>query len=714
MFHFDEKRFFRGECEHPGHFPHEKPRYTMTEEIEHTAAHMRETIDRLLKFEERCKVEFDRLSQNLSSDNVIFKTTMREAWTTFISEVKNEINVFEGNVDATVSLFQKNTESNYATLSEEVREQLRVGLLEFDQKVVAFETAYVNAFDAFKEAFNKRVENYNANHLQSFAEYQINVNKIVSDFENEIRTTVTDCRREMSDAVMYMKANLNASLEDLLYTMHGEGTLTGVIDSTIVANVRQKGAVGDGVADDTAVIQNVITNNRNVLIDGGTFLVSGSIVVPSDTVVTIRNAKILSNSSTNKETIFKLTNVENVRIYGENATLEMAKPATAQQACIQIADSQNIIIDGLTLAKAGGDGLLIGGSASDIVRDVEISNCVIDNNRRNGVSFIGGINGLNLHDCVIKNTSGAEPQVGIDFEPWDISLFNENIQVYSCRFEGNANGALTVFENTRHVNIFNNWFDGNVSVKVNNDYTDNAAACPTDITFYGNTFMSTLYFYRILHGAWVVRGNTFNGGQLYVEHTVNVHADKAKEAAAKLIANNLFNGSKVPISIGNNANILIADNVANDCNVFFDAYGFFNSVVKNNFVNGYNVKLDASYVIHFNGIVDNVKVEGNVVQQNADANIVSTVVHFQGGSATNCVVENNNFAGAVFGKAVTFNAQADNLARNNKTPVYAGIAESLPVASAKFVGVIVTYLRENQPVVMVCKPSETGFEWSEI
>jgi hypothetical protein len=47
MFNIDEKHFMP--CEpHAGSFPSEKPRYTVTEEVEHTAREMKNTIDRLL------------------------------------------------------------------------------------------------------------------------------------------------------------------------------------------------------------------------------------------------------------------------------------------------------------------------------------------------------------------------------------------------------------------------------------------------------------------------------------------------------------------------------------------------------------------------------------------------------------------------------------------------------------------------------------------
>lgn len=240
MFNFDEKRFFGENVHKPtGHFPPEKPRYTMTEEVEHTARQMRETIERLLRFEERAKSEIDDMLRNVTSDNVIFKSTMREAWATFIQEVKNEVNIFEGNIDSTVALFQKDMESNYATLSEDVQLQIENNLKLYVEKLTAFEEGYLSAFSAFKTTINERIEMYNQNNTQTFIDFQQNLNERLHNYEAELTSVFNDYKTtlnetvnnfkntwateienrlneqdtEISNAVAYMKTNLETSIQ---------------------------------------------------------------------------------------------------------------------------------------------------------------------------------------------------------------------------------------------------------------------------------------------------------------------------------------------------------------------------------------------------------------------------------------------------------------------------------------------------------------------
>lgn len=157
MLDFYDKRFM-GECRPADKpCPPEKPRYTMTEELHHLARRTHETIDRVLRFEEDMQKKFDELMATLTSDNVIFKTTLQESWSAFLQEVKNEVNLFEANVDNTIALYQKDIESNYATLSDDVRRQILDNLATYEAKVDAFELAYIDAFDAFKEVVNGRV-----------------------------------------------------------------------------------------------------------------------------------------------------------------------------------------------------------------------------------------------------------------------------------------------------------------------------------------------------------------------------------------------------------------------------------------------------------------------------------------------------------------------------------------------------------------------------
>ena len=286
MFDIDKymhKPFFERECrpEPPCGFgpppSHEKPRYTMTEEVEHTARLMRETIDRLLKFEERAKAELSDLSKNVMSDNVIFKNAMHESWTTFLMEVKNEINVFEANMESDVKMFKAEIESNYATLSEDVHNQIAENLATFEQKVADFEAKYEKEFtdltssiqeqyNAFVASVNQRIDNYNENTAQAFADFKRQMQAQLNTFEqtmeanydnftesvgnsiHEFRTNWEQIITErlaaqdavISDAEMYMKTNLEHHVETLIGDMHANGEFIDIIEGEVFNDLESK------------------------------------------------------------------------------------------------------------------------------------------------------------------------------------------------------------------------------------------------------------------------------------------------------------------------------------------------------------------------------------------------------------------------------------------------------------------------------------------
>ncbi len=95
---------------HP-HEPHHPPHHTLPETVEMLMAETRATCARLLEFERRLEHKYDDMTRQLTSDNVIFKNTFAEAHRQFIQEVKNEVNIFEGNMNAALTLFQKTMEA---------------------------------------------------------------------------------------------------------------------------------------------------------------------------------------------------------------------------------------------------------------------------------------------------------------------------------------------------------------------------------------------------------------------------------------------------------------------------------------------------------------------------------------------------------------------------------------------------------------------------
>lgn len=272
MFDIDKymhKPFFERECEphnHCGPMHHEKPRFTMTEDVEHAARLMRETIDRLLKFEERVKRECADLAKNLSSDNVIFKNTMHEAWTTFLMEVKNEVNVFESTVNADLELFKSGIETEYATYKDSVNERLSAYVQDYETRMSALSESIQDQYNSFVEATNARIDANNETVSQALADYQRKLTTELNTFEqtmnaqyatftesvgnsfHEFRETWEQIITErlaaqdgrISDAEMYMRANLEASLATMIGDMHANGEFADIIEGEVFNDLESK------------------------------------------------------------------------------------------------------------------------------------------------------------------------------------------------------------------------------------------------------------------------------------------------------------------------------------------------------------------------------------------------------------------------------------------------------------------------------------------
>lgn len=666
MFDRDKKPWWADPCEE--HQPH-KPVYTPTEEIHK----MRATIDRLLKFERYLQDEFDARLKELTSDNVIFKETYTKEFNNFLDEVRGEIVDFEQTVNNTVELYERAIREDYAELSADTAKQIE------------------DNYNTFINQLNEYIENLNTN----FAQYKVNVNGLFAKheleceqdreaFKEEMRQAKADldeqyneCKETVDNAVLYMKTNLANSLTVVLEEMEQNGELGDVVAEVLTpqvearisklesATVEHYGAVGDGIVDDTNAIKTALASAKRIVFADKIYSISDTITVPTGTTIEIKNAKIVSKATANKKYVFDLTNVENVEIIGTNATLEMTKPSTTQQACINIANSKNIVIEGLTLKGAGGDGIIIGGTETVKAEDVEVRECVIDNNRRNGISVIGGVDGVYIIDNLIKNTAGATPELGIDIETWKDTLYNENIVIKDNRFKNNTNGDITVFENSRNIEITGNHC-GRVSVKVNTAYNDNVSACPTNILVNGNTMSSNLYIYNVPYAQYTVINNVFNNGYVIIDGTFTVTEEKVANCPAKLVKGNTFNTCDVAFYVWYTANITVTDNIANECKRFTNIGNSRFVEVSNNKVKGYNVGGDVENLIDLNGTCVEVRVTDNIIRKSANTVDLAKLIYVRGGNVTKSLFYNNDFfdTGVSVNDAITYGNRNDNVDGN--------------------------------------------------
>ncbi len=132
---------------------------------------------------------------------------------------------------------------------------------------------------------------------------------------------------------------------------------------------------------------------------------------------------------------------------------------------IFIRNAENIYISGITCEYFWGDGVYIYPGAVNekvkpICRNIVIDDVTCTNNRRQGISVVGGEN-ITIKNSKLANTGvvrGTPPSAGIDIEPakdWSVN----NILIENCEFENNGNAT----EYPADLQVINNY--GTVIVK---------------------------------------------------------------------------------------------------------------------------------------------------------------------------------------------------------------------------------------------------------
>lgn len=217
------------------------------------------------------------------------------------------------------------------------------------------------------------------------------------------------------------------------------------------------GAVGDGVADDTAAFKLAVgaikDGVRTLYIPCGTYLVSENIELVSNMTLegesfnsvikrigtSLENYNVIACNGLDDVTI------KNLHIQGERN--EHSGTTGEWGMCIGIRGCNNTTVKDCKLTDAWGDGVYIGTYNDSPCTNTVIENCVIDNNRRQGISVINS-NRLIVRGCIITNTKGTRPEAGIDFESnYSTDVCKENI-VENCVFAGNAGGAVVLGNHT--------------------------------------------------------------------------------------------------------------------------------------------------------------------------------------------------------------------------------------------------------------------------
>ena len=251
-----------------------------------------------------------------------------------------------------------------------------------------------------------------------------------------------------------------------------------------IVNVKDCGAKGDGITDDTEAIQHAIMNGRTIYFPDGTYLLnkclwdvsnasksSALYIAPHQRLIFDPGAVLLRGSDAvnhmlytgNDSNATDYNGTSDIEIIG--ATFDENKSLSTNCTPLNLSHAKNIKIKNCKFINASGTWHSIEVNSS---KDVYISECVFENNSNeediqidsaNGTGNLGSNDGtpcdnIHIYNCTF-DTQGHVAIGGHD------SGQHKNIRVYNNIFRSNGNpdrGHCAFTENTRYIDVYNNTF----------------------------------------------------------------------------------------------------------------------------------------------------------------------------------------------------------------------------------------------------------------
>ncbi|TYA71912.1 right-handed parallel beta-helix repeat-containing protein [Seonamhaeicola marinus] len=263
--------------------------------------------------------------------------------------------------------------------------------------------------------------------------------------------------------------------------------------------------------------------------------------------------------------------------------------------CIE-GESQNVTVENMILGKANGDGVLIVGSGvgqDQMLTDININRNNFSDNRRQGVSIVGGRHIL-IENNEFHHTNGTAPEFGIDIE--GAGRINDSIVIRTNYFHHNKGGDIVNTDGTDIIvenNILlqgqsNTYIDGplvywkNASWTIRNNnitmrtqsvnnwngiimYSNSSPKTNPDTTFVHNNTLNKCGMYMYNGADLSVRNNIMLEGHLAfsemdnlilennsVEHPDECWAYRFRQVSGTADGNN-YNGTLIDIPLQQNA-----------------------------------------------------------------------------------------------------------------------------------------------------------------
>lgn len=217
-------------------------------------------------------------------------------------------------------------------------------------------------------------------------------------------------------------------------------------------NVRWFGVVGDGVNDQSAVIQAMLNNPkyRNIFFPKSTASYRiRSIRIPSNSTLTFEEGTVVEGMGTlnTSEKMMYMYDVDNIVIRGYGTLFkDHRENYTSDQwrHIFSLEGVSNAVIEGMAANDSGGDGFYLGaGSVRKVSENIKFINVSANNNRRSGMSITTAKN-VDIINPILSNTKGEGPQAGLNLEPNNTENRLEGVRIENPRTSGNTGPGIMV------------------------------------------------------------------------------------------------------------------------------------------------------------------------------------------------------------------------------------------------------------------------------
>lgn len=244
-------------------------------------------------------------------------------------------------------------------------------------------------------------------------------------------------------------------------------TPTVTIGSTSL-NVKNFGAMGNGVADDTAAFQAAInalpSTGGTIVVPAGTYMINAlkGINLRSHTRLSLDAAAYLDAipNSSDRYWVVKAWNVNNVEIAGGNVVGERTQhQGTVGQwgYGINISGATTVYVHDISISNSWGDGILVGatgsGSTAVLSTGVTLNNVKSSNNRRQGLT-IAPVTQVYVVNSSFTGSNGISPQAGIDIEPQTQGTVQQ-VRLEATTISNNVGNGLEVHNNVSDLTLNN-------------------------------------------------------------------------------------------------------------------------------------------------------------------------------------------------------------------------------------------------------------------